>query len=315
MAHRPLEATMRELTESTDLLPDWSAVRGRLAAEGYVYFRRLVPSADVVRGLIATVLVDCRWLAPATDPDELVASELAVGEGEKGFHGMYTAVQMLQEVHEFALSSTLLSLAGGVLDEPVFCHPMHIFRITPPASRATSTPAHQDYRLIQGSADTLTTWIPLADTPATAGGLRVLAGSHRLGVLPVREHAGPGGQALDVADDDPRWRSTTFTAGDVLMFSSLTAHAAVPNVSDRFRMSADFRYQAVTDPVARRPDGFTPHYHPAVPHWRTLTRGWTSTHSVEAPAGLAELERFDYHAPDVPTPPSRFVTAPPTSQV
>ena len=307
---------MRELTESTDLLPDWPAVRARLAVDGYVYFRRLVPSADVatVRGLIATVLADCRWLAPGTDPGQLVASEHAVGEGEKGFHGMYTAVQMRQEVHEFAVSPPLLALAGGVLGELVFCHPMHIFRISPPVSQATSTAAHQDYRLIQGSADTLTMWIPLADTPAAAGGLRVLAGSHRLGVLPVRQHDGPGGQALDVADDDPRWRSTTFTAGDVLMFSSLTAHAAVANLSDRFRLSADFRYQAVTDPVAHRPDGFVPHYYPAVPHWRTLTRGWTSTRSVEVPAGLAEMERFDYHAPDVPTPPSRFVTASGASQ-
>lgn len=301
---------MRELTDSTDVRPDPAALRARLSDDGYLYFRRLLPAEDVgpVRSLIGDVLADCCWLAPGSDPDELIASERAVGEGSDGFHGMYTAVQMQQQVHELAVHPALLDLTGDVLGETSFGHPMHIFRISPPAGRAASTPVHQDYRLIQGSADTLTTWIPLADTPRDAGGLRVLAGSHRLGVLPVSRAPGPGGMAADVADDDdPRWRTTTFTAGDVVLFSSLTVHAAVPNRSDRYRLSADFRYQPVSAPVARRPDGFVPHYYPAVPSWRTLTRGWTSTRSIELPDGLVELDRFDYQAEDVPTPPSRFV--------
>jgi len=300
---------MRELTDSTDVRPDPAELRARLSDDGYLYLRRFLPAADVggVRRLIADVLADCCWLAPGSDPDELVASDRAVGEGADGFHGMYTAVQMRQEVHELAIHPLLLDLVGDVLDETAFCHPMHIFRISPPIARAVSTPAHQDYRLIQGCADTLTTWIPLADTPRDAGGLRVLAGSHRLGVLPVRPTVGPGGMAADIADDDPRWRTTAFTAGDVVLFPSLTVHAAVANRSDRYRLSADFRYQPVSAPVARRPQGFVPHYYPAVPHWRTLTRGWTSTRSIQPPDGLVELDRFDYQAEDVPTPPSRFV--------
>lgn len=299
---------MRDLTDSTDLLSDPAALRARFVEDSYLYFRRLLPPGGVraVRGLILTVLEDSRWLADGTDPEDLVASGQAVGEGAAGFHGMYTAVQMLQEFHEFAVQPALTDLTAGVLGEPVFCHPMHICRISPPATSALSTPVHQDYRLIQGTADTLTTWIPLADTPRETGGLRVLAGSHHLGVLPVDRADGPGGMAAAIPDDDPRWRTTEFTAGDVLLFCSLTLHGAVPNRSDRLRLSADFRYQPRTAPVARRERGFAPHYHPTVPDWRTLSRGWTSTRSLEVPPDLVELDAFDPHTADMPTPPSRF---------
>lgn len=300
---------MRDLTDSTELLADAEALRARFSEDSYLYFRRLLPGDGVasVRRSILSVLADSCWLAEGADPEDLVAAARAVGEGVEGFHGMYTAIQMLQEFHEFAVQPALTDLTSRVLGEPVFCHPMHICRISPPATSALSTPIHQDYRLIQGCADTLTTWIPLADTPREAGGLRVLAGSHRLGVLPVRRDDGPGGMAADISDDDPRWRTTEFTAGDVLVFLSLTVHGAVPNRSDRFRLSADFRYQPVAAPVARRERGFTPHYYPTVPGWRTLTRGWTSTRSIEIPPDLVELDRFDFHADDVPTPVSRFL--------
>lgn len=300
---------MREFTESTAIADDGAALRARLREDGYLYFRQYLPAdaVDRVRASITSVLSDSCWLAEGTDPADLVASERAVGEGMQGFHGTYTAIQMLQEFHEFAVQPSLTELAARVLDEPVFSHPAHICRISPPVTQAVSTPPHQDYRLIQGSADTVTTWIPLADCPSDVGGLRVLAGSHRDGLLPVHHVDAPGNVSADLPDDDPRWRSTSFTAGDVLLFISLTAHGARPNVSDRLRLSADFRYQAVTAPVAAHGGIHKPHYYPTVPDWPTLTRHWTSTHSVEQPTGMQVVPRFDPHATDLPMPPSRFV--------
>lgn len=298
---------MQELTDSKAVVDDASELRSRLAEDGYLYFRELIPAGRVagVRASITSVLRDCLWLVEGSEPDELLASECAVGEGAQGFHGTYTAIQMLQEFHEFAVQPTLLDLAAGVLGEPVFSHAMHICRISPPVDQAVSTPPHQDYRLIQGNADTLTTWIPLADSPPEVGGLRVLHGSHRDGVLPVEHTDAPGNVTATLDDDDPRWRTTSFTAGDVLLFTALTAHGAMPNVSKRFRLSADFRYQAVSTPIANRAAVYKPHYYPKVPDWPTLTRGWTSTRSVEVPAGLEVVERFDPLA-EIPTPRSRF---------
>lgn len=75
-------------------------------------------------------------------------------------------------------------------------------------------------------------------------------------------------------------------------------------------MSADFRYQAKTAPMARDLLGTgKPHYHPDVPDFRTLTRGWTSTDCVEVPPGVNFVDRWDPRVDDVPTPPSRFAYA------
>ncbi|OXM42869.1 phytanoyl-CoA dioxygenase family protein [Amycolatopsis alba] len=302
---------MKQLIDSSDIADDVATLRERMSEDGYLYFPRLLPGDYVtgVRADIAAVLHDSRWLASGTEPHELRASDRAVEEGKSTFFGMYSAVQATQSFHELCEREELRGLAQRLLGEEVFCHPMHIARVTAPTPRATPTPAHQDYRLIQGAVDTLTMWIPLADCPADAGGLEVLAGSHKLGVLGVSRAEGPGGVTAQVAGsgvDD--WRSTHFGQGDVLMFTSLTVHGARPNLSDRLRLSADIRWQARSEPAAFI-DGyepFRPHFHPDVPDWPTLTRGWTSTTSVEIPEGLTYVRKFDSMSEHVPTPPSRF---------
>ncbi len=47
---------------------------------------------------------------------------------------------------------------------------------------------------------------------------------------------------LDVVTGD-EWVEGQVNAGDVLIFHSLTVHAAAPNVSDRMRISLDCRFQ------------------------------------------------------------------------
>ena len=300
---------MQQLTDSTEILADGPALQSRLADDGYLYFRRLLDGENVreLREIIVGILRDSRWVTENGDGAGLDAGDSAVGAGALGFHGTYTAIQMRQELHEFAVQPALIELAERVLDEPVFCHPMHIVRINPPVGTAVPTPIHQDYRLIQGTADTLTTWIPLADAPEDVGGLKVLHGSHREGLLPVEAVDAPGGVASDVSADDPRWRSTSYTAGDVLLFTSLTVHGGKPNTSKRLRLSLDFRYQSVREPVCDYDGSFKPHHYPRVPDWPTSARGWTSTSSIEVPAGVPLVPRLDPADPDMAVPSSRFV--------
>ncbi|WP_086829504.1 phytanoyl-CoA dioxygenase family protein [Allokutzneria sp. NRRL B-24872] len=302
---------MKQLIDSSAIAHDDGALRARMSEDGYLYFPGLLPREHVtgVRADIAAVLRDSRWLAPDSEPDELRASDRVVEEGGSTFFGMYSAVQATQSFHELSERAELRDLAQRLLGEEVFCHPMHIARVTAPTPRATPTPAHQDYRLIQGAVDTLTMWIPLADCPADAGGLEVLSGSHRLGVLGVSRAEGPGGVSAQVAGSGVNdWRTAHFGQGDVLVFTSLTVHGARPNLSDRLRLSADIRWQARSEPAAFI-DGyepFRPHFHPDVPDWPTLSRGWTSTTSVEIPEGLTYVRKFDSMSEHVPTPPSRF---------
>lgn len=300
---------MKELVDSASIVEDDEAIRARLAEDGYLFVRGLIPT-DVIRDVrqqMAQVLRDSCWLAPDADLDDLVAGERAVEEGSPGFFGGYTAIQSTQAFHELAYRDELLDLSARLLGEPTFGHPAHICRIGPPSPGAMPTPAHQDYRLIQGCLDTLTTWLPLGSAPPEIGGLRVLAGSQRLGALPVHQAEGPGMLKADTDEDHAEWRTTTFEAGDVLLFTSLTVHGALPNLTDRLRLSADFRYQAVGSPMARDALGLgKPHYHPGVPDFPTLSRDWTSTRSIEIPDGVRFVDRFDPRSVEVPGGPSRF---------
>jgi ectoine hydroxylase-related dioxygenase (phytanoyl-CoA dioxygenase family) len=79
----------------------------------------------------------------------------------------------------------------------------------------------------------LTTWMPLTDIPIALGGLAVRPGGHRHGPQRPRPLAGT----------ERGWATTDYRAGDVIIFHCLTPHAALPNLTDRLRLSADFRWQ------------------------------------------------------------------------
>jgi hypothetical protein len=65
--------------------------------------------------------------------------------------------------------------------------------------------------------------------------------SHHQGAL---EHAGEGlGKQMVGMGDDAAWATANYRCGDVVMFNSLTVHRAGDNLTNRLRISADYRYQ------------------------------------------------------------------------
>jgi ectoine hydroxylase-related dioxygenase (phytanoyl-CoA dioxygenase family) len=139
---------------------------------------------------------------------------------------------------------------------------------------ARATPAHQDYLYIQGSLGTISCWVPLGDTPAAVGGLMLQPESHKAGFKVPRKHPGVGGNAI-ATDPSLPWLGTDFRAGDALLFTSLTVHAARPSTAtDRLRLSQDFRYSGISHAVAA--DNLLPHYSWLGPtfSWDNLDAGW-----------------------------------------
>jgi hypothetical protein len=96
---------------------------------------------------------------------------------------------------------------------------------------------------MNGDPECFTVWIPLHDCPIDVGPLQILEGSHRLGIIRHEDenlHV-PEIPAEAVTGGD--WVGGPINAGDVLIFHSLTVHAASPNRSDRLRISMDCRFQ------------------------------------------------------------------------
>ena len=96
---------------------------------------------------------------------------------------------------------------------------------------------------MNGDPECFTVWIPLHDCPTDVGPLRILEGSHRSGFLKHEDenlHVPeiPSGTAIE-----GDWVGGAINAGDVLIFHSLTVHAAAPNRSNRIRISLDCRFQ------------------------------------------------------------------------
>lgn len=303
------------LTPSTDLVGDPEALRARLDRDGYLFLPGLVPAADVlrVRADVTTALRDARWLDADAEPDEAVPGPGAQRETPKGtpeYFAGYEAIQRQQSFHELAHHPRLVEVTGQLLQEDVLVHPRKIARAGMPGDQSFLTPPHQDYRLIQGTGDVLTVWLPLGLCPHELGGLAILAGSHRLGLLPVQSVAGVGGVRVDIELDqsDPRWQASPMGPGDALLFHSLTVHGAKPNLTDRLRLSADFRYQSVREPVVAGSLGV--HWSPPLPGYEEITRGWSSTASVDAPEGVTVSAGVDLWDPALPTPASRLVTLP-----
>jgi ectoine hydroxylase-related dioxygenase (phytanoyl-CoA dioxygenase family) len=299
---------MHAYADSTPLAGDRDALRRRLRADGYLFFRRLLPADRVlaVREALLTALDESEWLAPGSPVEAAKPGPVLRLEGAPEFWDGYANIQRKLAFHRLAHAPELLAVLRRLIADDLLVHPRKISRVSFPNSGFT-TPPHQDYRYIQGTTDVFTAWLPLAACPPELGGLRVLGGSQTRGLLPTSNAKGAGGLAVDVPDHDVDWATIDYEPGDVLVFHSLTVHGALPNVSDRLRLSVDYRYQAASDPVAA--PTLRPHFHPDVPDWNELTRDWDDLDAIAAPDSL-EVRGFDPPAGPLVPGPSRFVPLP-----
>jgi Phytanoyl-CoA dioxygenase (PhyH) len=240
-----------QLADSRSLAGDPAALRARLAADGYVFLRGLLPADRVgtAGDRVAEALHAGGWTAagsprlrPAAGPLEALADP-----------AYRTAVTSLA-FNALPYLAPLRATVRRILGPAAFSYPVKVLRAVAPESPAERTSGryiHRDY-LGAGVQDMLTTWIPLADVPAALGGLAVRPGGHRGRPRPPRLLTGA----------EPGWATTDYRVGDVIIFHCLTPHAALPNAGRRLRLSADCRWQQPGHPAPSEmilgPAGRTP---------------------------------------------------------
>jgi ectoine hydroxylase-related dioxygenase (phytanoyl-CoA dioxygenase family) len=138
--------------------------------------------------------------------------------------------------------------------------------------------AHQDWRSMQGSLDSVVVWVPLTDIDTRLGALEVVPGSHRLGLLESELIDGYG--MLEAA----RFEGLAFEPcevkqGDALFFSSFLVHRSGTNVTDAIRWSCHFRYNNLEEPTFIE-RGY-PHPYLYKPLEPLLTPGFPAREAVE----------------------------------
>jgi len=217
-----------------------------IGSKGYVLVRNVLPRPDISKVLseVAEVLSRAEWLNPAHDPADRIANAAAAcGDPDPAFKTTYREVFNLESFHALPHHPQLKAVMKMIVGERVLIHPKPIGRLIFPNSERLRVHAHQDYRFMNGDPECYTVWIPLHDCPTEVGPLQILEGSHHFGFqthIDENLHVPEIPAGAEMGDE---WAGGDINAGDVLIFHSLTVHAAAPNLSDRMRISLDCRFQ------------------------------------------------------------------------
>mgnify|MGYP003749397407 CR=1 FL=1 len=264
---------------SNDLLGDPEALRARLEEDSYLYFQGVLDPEKLLalRREMLTVLAEHNWIFGGDMLMDAVVAGPPVHEDQGGFLTVYDAVQRLEAFHSYAHDERLTDLMRQVVGDTAFPHPLKISRVSFPSDYEVSTPPHQDYPNNQGTEQLTAAWIQVGDCPRDLGPIAILRGSHRYGLRPLAIHRGAGKRQA-VLDpqmlEDLHWVTTDFSLGDVLLFPSLTVHAALNNATEfNLRLSVDFRFQP--EGAALTPICLEPHFQRQT--WEDVYAGWSST--------------------------------------
>jgi phytanoyl-CoA hydroxylase len=104
------------------------------------------------------------------------------------------------------------------------------------------SPAHQDWRSVQGSLDGLTLWLPLYDVGPRDFPLEVAPGSHRLGLLDSVDDVFGHRVADAQVPADEAFRPLPMKRGDVTVFSGFLVHRTGAAGEARARIALSYRF-------------------------------------------------------------------------
>ena len=263
---------MQPYLDSTAVVDDGAELARRMDRDGYLFVRGLLP-AEILEDLrlkFLGVVRNAGWVETDAPLEEAIADQNGFCvEPESEYMEKYGEMYCMPEFHALQHRPELVGLLERMGGEVMLPHPRLIGRTIFPQREAFTTPPHQDFIPIQGTADTYTAWFPLTDLPPEMGGLQVAEGSHKRGVYDFRPALGAGGIEITESLEDA-WRGNPLSQGDVVFFHSMAVHRGVPNTATRLRMSIDARYQKISDSIA--PGSLLPHTKPQT--WEEIYADW-----------------------------------------
>jgi len=265
------------MRDANDLLGDVSALHERMAEDGYLLIRGLHDPLKVAAasGLIIDNLAKNDQLAPNSPP-----AECRVREGARGaFLGGSRALTRNCAFLELVESPEIMGFFAEFLQGDVLTFDFKWLRVVGPGDYSG---AHYDVVYMgRGTTNLYTCWTPLTDVEYTRGPLVVLVGGQHIDRLAQnyakmdvdRDHVTGAfsNDPIEVVDMfGGQWKTTEYKAGDVVIFGMHTLHGALDNVSNRFRISTDCRYQRSDEPVDERWIGENPPAHYAWMSGKTI---------------------------------------------
>ncbi len=267
---------LQPLRDSSDIATDREKLLARLQEDGYLYLPGYLDRDEVLkaRQTILAYMAEHEAMEPGSRPLDGVMGQYGKHVGMMGKH----IITHHPDVLNVLAADKLFDLYALIHGEPIKTFDYKWLRAV---GHDACTGAHMDFVYMgQGSKRLMTTWIPLGDIPIEQGTLAVCPQSnHAAGFARIRDTYGK----MDVDRDrtegwftkDPReitdkfggiWQTGDVQAGDIITFGMHLMHASTTNVTDKWRISCDVRFQPEADPMDPRWIGKEPSGHaPATP--------------------------------------------------
>ena len=208
---------------------------------------------------------------------ELLARAGADGQDAYAINGWHARCAFLWDLVRHPL---LVDYAVDLLGEDVVAWGTHYFCKLPGDPKQVAW--HQDAAYWPlAPARTMTAWIALDDVDEGNGAMRVVPGTHRLGIVPPRASRPEEANVLWLSLDEPERFAApvpiVLRAGEVSLHSDLLVHGSPPNPSPRRRAGLTIRYAAACVCFTNlgpggRADGILVHGEDRAGNWRSLPR-------------------------------------------
>ncbi len=262
-----------ELRDSGDLFPDMEALKERMNQDGYLLLRKFIGKETVMhaRSAITDHLAEKQALVKESPVLEAVmpkSGKQVRMTGQQAITHHPACLAVFENPKLFDFFTVFFGEKAVTYD----------YKWLRAVGNENFTGCHYDVVYMgRGSQKVHTVWIPIGDIPVHQGTLAICEGSHNLeSFARLRETYGRMDVDRDLVSEgwfssDPyeitgkfggRWLTTAFRPGDVLIFGLYTLHASTTNLTDKFRISCDIRFQPAGEELDERWAGKNPlgHY-------------------------------------------------------
>ena len=239
-----------ELADSTPLLNDFGALHRKIREDGYLFIRGFHPREDAEKAAHWTLQAIAQ--SGGLKPDTPVKAGI-IGETNQTFSFFrQTEVAHAKPILDVVDSQRTMRFYEEFLGGPVITFDKRWLRCM---AKGGNNHFHYDSVYVgRGTQNRYTMWSALTDIDLENGPLVICLGSHRHDRLKSTYGATDMDRDLTEAvfSTDPRemvekfgftLATAHFQPGDVIIFGLYMMHSSAPNLSDRYRISIDTRYQ------------------------------------------------------------------------
>lgn len=260
-----------DLRESNDILDKPNALQERIDEDGYLLIRGLHDRE--------AVLAARHKILEKLNEKEMLASDTPLMDGI--FNPNYSEPSTTGSMGNVELTQ-LPEFKAVVEGTPIMDFFKHFlggeartfdFKWLRTAGPGSGSPIHYDIVFMgRGTQRLYSCWTPFGNVSLDMGPIVFCIGSNRFDK--VRQTYGQSDVDRDLIQghfsDKPNevverfgghWATTTFSPGDVVIFSMFLMHASLVNTSNKIRITADTRYQLASEAIDERWIGEKPKGH------------------------------------------------------